>query len=257
MNGSALSTLVRQGELTSTAAQQYLAAATVEVARLSLANFSAEPQAVTVYHRLKADDSDPGDSRTVGVYTVEPYATVVDPEQGSSAITLQDGDSLWAKAVTIASDTAAPPSRTLVGSAFFDVTSANDWTNGASTVTIPSSDDCDLIMLQDDQGVEGRNPVMMYNATDFDALTAGTHGASVSGATALRQYMDQVGRWAYYGITSTRRLLYTANNVNKDATVTVWCTPKAASSASVTQVDGINMSIYVTPQETAPNSEIV
>ena len=111
---TALSTLVYQGLVPATVTMVYSPSNPVELSRIALANYSDGESIATLYHRKAgvtgdpggaADNTDdPGATETIAVYTIPTMTTEVDPDQGSgTAITLQRGDTLWAKAKTATS----------------------------------------------------------------------------------------------------------------------------------------------------------
>ena len=273
MNGqTAFSTLVNQTELDDDVAEIYSPGNPVELSRITLANTTSSRQTVTLYHQLASvdADTDPTDAEVAAVHTIEPYGTIIDPDQSrGAAITLQQGDRLWAKAVTTGAaeddDSGGGGfSPTLIGSATFAVNPSNQWTHGVSALTVPAATEYGWLMFRGKISGRGVQSPAFFSVADFDSLGASTNGSTVSPANSLRgnfisydpgnaNFLDLLG------ITSTRRLLYSSTSSNDDATpLEMWgfaaasASGEGGASGSVDQVDGVTLSLYATPQNTAP-----
>ena len=296
----ALSELVHQSVIDETVTSLYSPPATVELSRVSLANFSVSPQAVTLYHLASGSSVvTPGNDETVAVHRVDAYSTSTEPANNSTtAITLRAGDSLWAKAETVADTGVAGAvgavaaavagnasggggfAPVLVGSASFDARgSTGDFDEGTDPgIIVPTvaAGVYDWLMIRARAATSGSGKgastgaPQFFRIADFDDLTSADtdDGGNTSGAhltaDGLVAYSTQTTstvRKNYLGMTSGRRLLFAANVsfTGDPAPLEMWGIPLPVTpddtdddDDDTDQVTGITVSIYVTPENTAP-----
>ena len=200
-----LSELVHQSVIDETVTSLYSPpkAVTVELSRVSLANFSASPQAVTLYHLASGSSVvTPGNDETVAVHRVDPYSTSTEPANNSTtAITLRDGDSLWAKAETLAAagggggggggggvaDGVGGFAPVLVGQENYNSLSGVTYDDGTDPgITIPASSagvyDWLMIRARAQIGPSGSGlstgAPQFFRIADFEALNVSTAGTN-------------------------------------------------------------------------------
>ena len=99
MTRYALSSLLLQHLLPSTAASVYTAPGRVEFTRISFTNTHTADVVVTLYHRPAAVTDTPSAVHTVFMSSITKTTTET-PREDLTGITLSAGDELWAKAAT-------------------------------------------------------------------------------------------------------------------------------------------------------------